>query len=45
MHPFDLTTLQTEAYRLYKLNPSKTLQIAQRLYLAGIISYRSEERV
>ena len=39
MHPLDLTTLQTEAYRLYKLNPSKTLQIAQRLYLAGVISY------
>ena len=37
--PFDLTALQTEAYRIYGLNPSKTLQIAQSLYLAGIISY------
>ncbi|MEK6819775.1 MAG: DNA topoisomerase I [Nanoarchaeota archaeon] len=37
--PFDLTTLQTEAYRLYGLNPSRTLQIAQSLYLGGLISY------
>ncbi len=37
--PFDLTSLQTEAYRLYGITPSKTLQIAQSLYLAGLISY------
>ncbi|MBM3228713.1 hypothetical protein FJZ20_02430, partial [Candidatus Pacearchaeota archaeon] len=37
--PFNLTSLQTEAYRLYGINPSKTLQIAQSLYLAGLISY------
>ncbi|MEW6063331.1 MAG: DNA topoisomerase I [Nanoarchaeota archaeon] len=37
--PFDLTTLQMEAYRLFKINPKQTLEIAQRLYLAGIISY------
>lgn len=37
--PFDLTTLQTEAHRLFGLTPSQTLQIAQQLYLAGIISY------
>lgn len=37
--PFNLTTLQTEAYRLYGVNPSKTLQIAQSLYLSGLISY------
>ncbi|MFA5953084.1 MAG: DNA topoisomerase I [Candidatus Pacearchaeota archaeon] len=37
--PFNLTTLQTEAYRLYGLTPSKTLQIAQSLYLASLISY------
>ncbi len=37
--PFDLTTLQTEAYRLFGFNPARTLQIAQELYLAGIISY------
>ncbi|MFA6023315.1 MAG: DNA topoisomerase I [Candidatus Pacearchaeota archaeon] len=37
--PFDLTTLQTEAYKFFKITPSKTLEIAQRLYLSGIISY------
>ncbi len=37
--PFDLTTLQTEAYRLLKITPSRLLQIAQQLYLAGLISY------
>ena len=37
--PFDLTSLQTEAYRVYKINPSKSLEIAQRLYLSGVISY------
>lgn len=37
--PFDLTNLQTEAYRLYDLTPARTLQIAQSLYLAGLISY------
>ena len=36
---FDLTSLQTEAYRLYKYSPAKTLSIAQKLYLAGLISY------
>lgn len=38
-HPFDLTTLQREAYRLHKINPSQTLAIAQKLYLDGLISY------
>ncbi len=37
--PFDLTTLQKEAYRVYKLSPSQTLVIAQKLYLDGLISY------
>lgn len=37
--PFNLTNLQTEAYRIFGINPSKTLQIAQSLYLAGLISY------
>lgn len=37
--PFNLTTLQTEAYKLYGITPSKTLRIAQGLYLAGLISY------
>ncbi|MBI3334607.1 DNA topoisomerase I [Candidatus Pacearchaeota archaeon] len=39
LHPFDLTTLQREAYRLHKLSPSATLQLAQKLYLDGLISY------
>ncbi len=38
-HPFDLTTLQREAYRLFKMNPSETLKVAQKLYLDGVISY------
>jgi DNA topoisomerase-1 len=37
--PFNLTGLQMEAYRLYGITPSRTLQIAQSLYLAGLISY------
>ncbi|MCX6748107.1 MAG: DNA topoisomerase, partial [Candidatus Pacearchaeota archaeon] len=37
--PFDLTNLQREAYRLFGINPARTLQIAQNLYLAGLISY------
>ncbi len=37
--PFDLTTLQTEAYRFYKISPSETLKIAQQLYIDGLISY------
>jgi DNA topoisomerase-1 len=37
--PFNLTTLQTEAYKFYGITPSRALQIAQSLYLAGLISY------
>jgi len=37
--PFDLTTLQTEAYRWLRISPKDTLAIAQELYLAGAISY------
>jgi len=37
--PFDLTTLQTEAYKFFYISPSRTLQIAQQLYLSGLISY------
>lgn len=37
--PFDLTTLQTEAYRYLGMTPSQTLATAQSLYLDGIISY------
>lgn len=38
-HPFDLTTLQREAYAWHKIAPARTLQIAQGLYLEGLISY------
>lgn len=37
--PFNLTDLQKEAYKLYGMTPSRTLQVAQGLYLAGLISY------
>jgi len=37
--PFDLTSLQTEAYRCFGINPSVTLAIAQDLYTNGWISY------
>ena len=37
--PFNLTTLQTEAYKFYGITPSNTLKAAQSLYLASLISY------
>ncbi len=37
--PFDLTTLQTEAYRCFKISPKETLAIAQVLYTESYISY------
>ena len=37
--PFDLTTLQIEAWRAFKIPPARTLEIAQQLYLAALISY------
>ena len=37
--PFNLTTLQTEAYAFHGITPSATLRAAQSLYLAGLISY------
>jgi DNA topoisomerase-1 len=37
--PFDLTTLQTEAYRCFGIVPKEALSIAQELYTAGFISY------
>lgn len=37
--PFNLTTLQTEAYKFHGITPSNTLKAAQSLYLAGLISY------
>lgn len=38
-HPFDLTTLQTEAYRTLSIAPKQTLMLAQSLYTDGYISY------
>ncbi|MFH1721442.1 MAG: DNA topoisomerase I [Candidatus Altiarchaeota archaeon] len=37
--PFDLTTLQTEAYKHLKIDPRKTLEVAQELYTSALISY------
>jgi len=37
--PFDLTTLQTEAYKYCGSTPAQTMKTAQSLYLAGAISY------
>ncbi len=38
-NPFDLTALQLEAYRHLGINPKETQDIAQDLYLSGLISY------
>jgi DNA topoisomerase-1 len=37
--PFDLTSLQVEAYRCHNISPKETLEIAQELYTSGYISY------
>ena len=37
--PFDLTTLQREAYNIFSFSPKQTLDIAQALYEIGAISY------
>jgi len=37
--PFDLTSLQIEAYRLFRISPKQTLEVAQELYTAAYISY------
>ncbi|MBU3940304.1 MAG: DNA topoisomerase I [Nanoarchaeota archaeon] len=37
--PFDLTSLQIEAYRCLKTSPKETLKLGQELYIAGMISY------
>lgn len=37
--PFDLTTLQTEAYKCHRISPKETLSIGQELYTGGYISY------
>jgi DNA topoisomerase-1 len=37
--PFDLTTLQSEAYRVFRYTPMRTSSILQHLYLNALISY------
>lgn len=37
--PFDVGTFQREAYSFFKFTPYRSLQIAERLYLAALISY------
>jgi DNA topoisomerase-1 len=37
--PFNTGDLQKEAYRLFGFSPSRTLQVAERLYLNALISY------
>ncbi len=37
--PFDLSSLQAEAYNSFGYTPRQTLDIAQRLYLEALISY------
>lgn len=37
--PFNIGDLQREAYRVFGYTPSRTLQIAERLYLSALISY------
>jgi len=37
--PFNTTELQAEAYSQFKFSPTQTMQIAESLYQAGIISY------
>jgi len=37
--PFNIGDLQKEAYRAFGYTPSRTLQIAERLYLAALVSY------
>lgn len=38
-NPFNLSSLQSAAYRFFKIKPQQTLKLAQNLYLAGVISY------
>jgi len=38
-YPFDLSSLQSEAYRHFGYTPSRTLALAEKLYLEALISY------
>ncbi len=37
--PFSIGDLQKESYRVFGFSPSRTLQIAERLYLSALVSY------
>ncbi|MBN2880733.1 DNA topoisomerase I [Candidatus Woesearchaeota archaeon] len=37
--PFDLTSLQLEAHKVFKIVPKQLLELAQNLYINGFISY------
>lgn len=37
--PYNLSSLQKDAYRFFKLSPKRTLNAAERLYLSAAISY------
>ncbi|HUS77372.1 MAG TPA: DNA topoisomerase I [Patescibacteria group bacterium] len=45
--PFNLGSLQREAYKMFRLSPRKTLNAAEKLYLGAFISYprTSSERL
>ncbi len=38
-HPYNLTDIQMDAYKYYKISPKRTLDILQSLYEKGYISY------
>ncbi|BBL45191.1 DNA topoisomerase I [Nanobdella aerobiophila] len=38
-HPYNLTDIQLDSYRYYKINPKNTLSVLQKLYEKGYISY------
>src|SRR2546426_7017317 len=38
-YPFDLSNLQSEAFRHFGYTPSRTLALAEKLYLGALISY------
>ncbi len=38
-NPFNLTNLQSESYKLFKITPKRTLEITQKLYTNGWVSY------
>ncbi len=37
--PYNLSSLQRDAYKFFKLSPSRTLKAAENLYLSALISY------